>query len=98
MERHHVVEFWGDPATSDFYGEDDTHYVVLTEAEVNRLRGIEQKAIEQSEYIQTHGLTEFEVGNLRHENEHLRAQITKQEIELQANQAYIKAIAAHGAT
>ena len=48
--------------------------------EVERLREIERKALEQSEYIQTHGLTEYELAlkdaeikQLRAENDRLRA-------------------------
>jgi hypothetical protein len=43
------------------------------EAEVDRLRGIEDKALAQSEYIQTHGLTEYEQARLQAEVDRLRA-------------------------
>lgn len=49
-------------------------------AENERLREVEDKALEQSEYIQTHGLTEYELAlkdaeikQLRAENDRLRA-------------------------
>lgn len=44
------------------------------EAELVRLREVERKAIEQSEYVQSHGLTEYEFGLLRAELNTLRKQ------------------------
>ena len=53
-------------------------------AEIERLRAIEAKAIEQSEYIQTHGLTDFEMSRLKDglagayaEIERLRAEVER---------------------
>ena len=43
--------------------------------EVERLREIERKALEQSEYIQTHGLTEYELARKNAEIALLRARI-----------------------
>jgi hypothetical protein len=49
------------------------------QAEVDRLRGIEDKALAQSEYIQTHGLTEYEQARLQAEVDRLRAALTTAE-------------------
>jgi|WetSurMetagenome_2_1015567.scaffolds.fasta_scaffold489162_4 hypothetical protein len=46
--------------------------------EVARLRGIEDKALAQSEYIQTHGLTEYEQARLQAEVDRLRARCDSQ--------------------
>lgn len=46
----------------------DVHY------EVERLREVERKALEQSEYIQKHGLTEWEMALKDTEIERLRAE------------------------
>ena len=50
----------------DMYDQLESHAAHL-EAELVRLREVERKAIEQSEYIQAHGLTEYEFGLLRSE-------------------------------
>ena len=47
-----------------------------TAAEVKRLQVIEAKALEQSEYIQTHGLTVYEQARLQAEIDALRAALT----------------------
>jgi hypothetical protein len=47
------------------------------QTEVARLRGIEDKALAQSEYIQTHGLTEYEQARLQAEVARLRAALER---------------------
>lgn len=44
-------------------------------ARIAELEAMQKKAVEQSEYIQSHGLTEFEVAGLRAENERLKTVI-----------------------
>lgn len=61
---------------------------VVTEAQLagfNRLLEIETKAIEQSEYIQLNGLTEFERTRLENEVRGLTARITELEATLAAS-------------
>jgi DNA-directed RNA polymerase subunit RPC12/RpoP len=56
---------------------DVINLLVETDKRVAELEVIEQKAIEQSEYIQSHGLTEFEVAGLRSRIAELEAQLAQ---------------------
>jgi hypothetical protein len=66
----------------------------LAEDEVERLRSIEEKALEQSEYIQMHGLTEYEQARLRAEVERLRAALGAVEWIQDARVAAVKSVCA----